>query len=59
MKTGLRFIGFVKTATKKFLMAYLSSVDFDQGRGKRDGVVLKTYGIAHMMAHAWMDSDII
>ena len=38
-------------------MAYLSSVEFDQGRGQRKGVVLKTYGIAHMMVYACMDRD--
>ena len=38
-------------------MAYLSSVEFDQGRWQREGVVLKKYGIAQMMAYAWMDRD--
>ena len=57
MNIGLRFIGVVKPATKKNPMTYLSSVEFDQGRGQREGVVLKTYGIAHMMAYACMDRD--
>ena len=35
MKIDLRFIGVVKTATKIFPGAYLSSVEFDQGRGQR------------------------
>ena len=46
MKIGLVFIGVVKTSTKIFPMAYLSSVEYDQFRGQREGVVLKKYGIA-------------
>ena len=42
MKIGLIFIGVVKTNTKIFLMAYLSIVEFDQGIGQREGVVIKT-----------------
>ena len=38
-------------------MAYLSSVEFDQGRGKREYVVVNTDGIAQIMAYAWMDRD--
>ena len=55
MKICLRFIGVVKTATKIFPMEYLSSVEFDQGRGKREGAFLMTDGIAQMMAYAWME----
>ena len=29
MRLGMRFIGVVKTASKKFLMAYLQALDFD------------------------------
>ena len=36
-------------------MVYILNVDFDQGRAKREGVVLKTYGISQMKAYAWMD----
>ena len=57
MKIGLGFIGVVKTATKKSPMAYVSSVEFDQGRGQQEGVVLKTDGISHMMDYTWMDCD--
>ena len=57
MKIGLRFIGVVKTATKKFPLAYLSSVEFDQVRGQLEGIVLKKDGIAQMMAYSWMDCD--
>ena len=38
-------------------MVYLSSFEFDKGRVQRDGVFLKTYGIAHMMAYVWMEHD--
>ena len=57
MKIGLRFIGVVKTSTKKILVAYLLSVEFYQGRGQLEGVVLKTDGIAQIIAYVWMDCD--
>ena len=57
MRIGIRFIGVVKTATKKFPMAYLSSIELDEGRGQRVGVVLKTNGVPTMMAYVWMDRD--
>ena len=34
MDLGLRFIGFVKTIRQKFLMKYLFSLKFEEGRGK-------------------------
>ena len=57
MKIGLRLIGVFKTATQKILMAYLSSFDFYQVRGQREGVVLNTDGIAHMTTYACIDRD--
>ena len=51
MRIGIRFIGLVKTATKTFPMAYLSSIEFDEGRGQRVGVVLKSNGSPTMMAY--------
>ena len=57
MKIGLRFIRVVKTATKYFPMTYLSSVEFDQGRGKREVAFIKTDGIVQMMAYSWMNHD--
>ena len=58
MRLGLRFIGVVKTATKKFPMAYLSSLELTQGRGQCEGVVLKgDTGTPTMMAYTWMDRD--
>ena len=38
-------------------MSYLSSVEFDQGRGKQEVLVLKTDGIAQMIYYDWMDRD--
>ena len=57
MRIGIRFIGVVKTATKTFPMAYLSSIELDEGRGQRVGVVLKNNGVPTMMAYVWMDRD--
>ena len=52
---GLRFIGVVKTATKMFPMAWLSSIEL-QERGQRKGLVAKNAdGRATMMAFVWMD----
>ena len=38
-------------------MAYLSSIELDEGRGQRVGVVLKTNGVPTMMAYVWMDCE--
>ena len=57
MRIGIRFIGVMKTATKIFPMAYLSSIELDEGRGQRVGVVLKTNGVPTMMAYVWMYLD--
>ena len=57
MRIGIFFIGVVKTATKTIPMAYLSSIELDEGRGQRVGVVLKTNGVPTMMAYVWMDRD--
>ena len=57
MRVGIRYIGVVKTATKKSHMAYISSIELDEGRGQRVGVVLKINGAPTMMAYVWMDCD--
>ena len=57
MQIGIRFIGVVKTVTKTFPMACLSSIELNEGRGQRVGVVLKTNGVPTMMAYVWMDRD--
>ena len=38
-------------------MAYLSSIEIDEGRGQRVGVVLKINGARTMMEYVWMDRD--
>ena len=38
-------------------MAYLSSIELDEGRGQRVGVFLKSNGAPTMMTYAWMDCD--
>ena len=39
-KHELRFIGVIKTSTRKFLMAYLSNIDF-QNRGDMSGLLTR------------------
>ena len=54
---GMGFIGVVKTATRKFPMAYLSNLEM-QERGDRHGVVTRgANGVTTLMAFVWMDRD--
>ena len=54
---GLRFIGVVKTATKKFQMSYLSNLELVQ-RGDYKGLVARgTDGQPTMLSFIWMDRD--
>ena len=54
---GMGFIGVVKTATKKFPMAYLSNIELQQ-RGDRRGVVARgVNGATSLIAFVWMDRD--
>jgi hypothetical protein len=54
---GMGFIGVVKTATKRFPMAYLSNLEMQQ-RGERNGVVTRGADSATtLMAFVWMDRD--
>lgn len=54
---GLRFIGVVKTATRKFPMAWLSQQEL-MNRGDRKGLVnLDDDGVPSLMAFVWMDRD--
>lgn len=54
---GLKFIGVVKTATKKFPMKYLSEIELEK-RGDREGLVLKGEGgRPELLAFVWMDRD--
>ena len=45
MRIGVRLIRVVKTATKILPMAYLSSIELDEGRGQRVGVFLNYDGV--------------
>jgi Transposase IS4 len=55
---GLRFIGTIKTATREFPMAHLSSKVMADGRGDRYGVVSRDLPTgASMMAYCWVDRD--
>ena len=54
---GLRFIGVVKTATKKFPMAWLQQVELHQ-RGDVKGLVAKDpTGVPELLCFVWMDRD--
>ena len=54
---GLRFIGVIKTATKKFPMSYLSNLELVQ-RGDYKGLVARgTDGQPTMLSFVWMDRD--
>ena len=57
MGLGLRFIGVVKTATKKFPMKYLSSLELTEGRGQREAVMMKSLDVPWIMALVWVDRD--
>ena len=54
---GLRFIGVVKTATKKFPMSYLSNLELVQ-HGDYKGLVARgTDGQPTMLSFVWMDRE--
>ena len=58
-QVGLRFIGVVKTATKKFPMEYLKNIVLNN-KGDRHGVVLRDQGPGQqikMMAFVWVDRE--
>ena len=54
---GLRFIGVVKLATRKFPMKYLSSLELIEGRGQREVLIMKLLGVSWIMALVWVDCD--
>jgi len=56
MNIGLRFIGVVKTATRKFPMAYLSSLEL-QARGDRKGLTTVDSDGIRFVAYVWMDRE--
>jgi hypothetical protein len=54
---GLKFIGVVKTATRKFPMQALGSIKMEM-RGERHTYVNKTEdGRVRMMAMVWLDRE--
>lgn len=56
-RLGLRFIGVVKTATKRFPQAYLSGLELQQ-RGDRKALISKSAdGVPNMTAFVWMDRE--
>ena len=56
-KIGLRFIGVVKTATKKFPMKFLTEWPFSE-RGNQKGLLhYDANGVVDMMAYGWVDRD--
>jgi Transposase IS4 len=56
-RLGMRFIGVVKTATKRFPMRHLSNLEFTS-RGERKGLVSKNAdGRPHLMAYVWLDRE--
>ena len=54
---GLRFIGVVKTATKKFPMSYLSNLELVQCGDYKGLVARGTDGQPTMLSFVWMDWD--
>ena len=56
-RCGLRFIGVVKTATKKYPMQYLTGIEL-HNRGDRHGLLaLDESGMPTLLAYVWMDRD--
>lgn len=56
-RIGLRFIGVVKTATRRFPQTYLSALELVE-RGDRCGLIAKDPdGIPKMLAFVWMDRN--
>ena len=57
LRQGTRFIGVVKTATKKFPMRYLTGLELEN-RGDQRGLVTETEeGQPELLAFVWMDRD--
>jgi hypothetical protein len=50
-KIGLRFIGVVKTATRRFPMAYLQILELEK-RGDPKGLIMRG-GDQHHSLHSW------
>jgi hypothetical protein len=57
-RIGLRFIGVVKSATRRYPMAYLSQLEMTS-RGEWKGLVTNgiSDGSCELMAFVWVDQD--
>uniref|UniRef100_A0A7S1V4R2 PiggyBac transposable element-derived protein domain-containing protein n=1 Tax=Grammatophora oceanica TaxID=210454 RepID=A0A7S1V4R2_9STRA len=55
-RLGLRFVGVVKTATKKYPMSYLGSVELQQ-RDDRHALTTVDSDGTRLLAFVWMDRD--
>ena len=56
-RIGLRFIGVVKTATKRFPMQYLSQIELEN-RGEFSGLVCRDHsGDPKFLSFVWMDRE--
>jgi Transposase IS4 len=57
LRIKMRFIGVVKTATRKFPMAYLSGIEL-QARGDRKGLLAKDEdGKPFLLSFVWLDRE--
>jgi hypothetical protein len=55
MQIGLKFIGVIKTATRKFPMDWLGRFEFG-GRGQQKGLIARgDDGLPKMLAFVWVD----
>lgn len=54
---GLRFIGVVKTAHKRFPQAWLSRVQFGGGRGHQKGLIHTTAEGYDLLSFVWVDRE--
>ena len=56
-RLGLKFIGVVKTATRRFPLTHLSAVELNN-RGDRYGLLSKDeYGLPKFLSFVWMDRE--
>ena len=56
-KIGLRFIGVVKTATKRFPMKNLSELELENRGGRRGLIMYNNDSQPALLAFCWMDRD--
>ena len=56
-RIGLRFIGVVKTATKRFPMKHLSQIELENGGDRRELIMYNNISKPSLLAFCWMDRD--